>query len=101
VGPTVYGTTIAPAFVSAPACLVVYAFVALYFMVRRTRTAPLAPRLTTDDVQFGSLTRRVHHLGIQERYTLTNICSAQRLRRTTFNRPRNSNATGRPRKDNQ
>ena len=37
VGPVVYGATIALAFVSAPACLVVYALMALYFMVWRVR----------------------------------------------------------------
>jgi uncharacterized membrane protein len=36
-GPIVYGATIALAFVSAPACLVVYALMALYFMVWRVR----------------------------------------------------------------
>ena len=44
VGPIVYGATIALAFVSAPACLVVYALMALYFMVWRVRgPAPQAP----------------------------------------------------------
>ncbi|HEY5154829.1 MAG TPA: TMEM175 family protein [Acidimicrobiales bacterium] len=37
VGPVVYGATIALAFVSAPACLVVYGLMALYFMVFRVR----------------------------------------------------------------
>lgn len=37
VGPVVYGATIALAFVSAPACLVVYALMAGYFMVWRVR----------------------------------------------------------------
>jgi len=37
VGPVVYGATIVLAFVSAPACLAVYAAMALYFMVWRAR----------------------------------------------------------------
>ena len=37
IGPVVYGATIALAFVSAPACLVAYALMALYFMFWRAR----------------------------------------------------------------
>ena len=43
-GPVIYGATIGLAFVSAPACLVVYALMALYFMVSRVRgVTPQSP----------------------------------------------------------